>query len=323
MTPARTVAARTRAAPPAAVARKPAPRATGVGGVPFTNPDKLYFPDAGITKRDLAAYYERVAERMLAHLDGRPLSLVRCPDGWKNGCFYQKHADRSVHASVTRVEVPEGEGTATYLSVGSVGAVVALVQWGVIEFHPWGSRRPRLDRPDRLVFDLDPDDALPWGESVAAVRLLHTLLDDLGLTAFLKTTGGKGLHVVVPIRPVTSWDDARAFTRGVADLMARMYPDRFTATAAKVQRKGRIFVDYLRNALGATAIAPYAVRARANAPVATPIGWNEIGRRDLRFDYFNVRTLPARLARMRSDPWEAFFTTRQSITVAMRRRVTG
>ena len=154
------------------------------------------------------------------------------------------------------------------------------------------------------------------------MRLLHTLLDDLGLVSFLKTTGGKGLHVVVPIQPVTSWDDAKAFARGVADLMARTFPDRFTATAAKARRKGRIFLDYLRNASGATAIAPYAVRARAGAPVATPIGWNELSR-DLRFDYFNVRTLPARLARMRSDPWEPFFKTRQSLTVAMRRRVSG
>ncbi|MET0733040.1 MAG: non-homologous end-joining DNA ligase [Casimicrobiaceae bacterium] len=322
MTTARTVARRARPAPAAARARKAGAPPVSVAGVTLTHPDKLYFRDADITKRDLARYYARVAERLLPHLAGRPLSLVRCPDGWENACFYQKHADRSVHASVTRVEVPEGNGTATYMGAGSVAAVVALVQWGVIEFHPWGSRVPRLERPDQLVFDLDPDDALPWSESVAAVRLLHTLLDDLGLVGFLKTTGGKGLHVVVPIRPVTSWDDAKAFARGVANLMARTFPDRFTATAAKARRKGRIFLDYLRNASGATAIAPYAVRARAGAPVATPIGWNELGR-DLRFDYFNVHTLPARLARMRSDPWEPFFKTRQSITVAMRRRVSG
>ncbi len=291
-----------------------------VAGIALSNPDKPYFPEAGITKRALAEYYAAVADRLLPHIARRPLSLLRCPDGRSRACFYQKHADPAVSPKVTRVEVPERSGTATYLSAASAAALVGLVQWGVIELHPWGSRAPRLDRPDQLIFDLDPDDGVPWSAVVKAVELLLGLQAEIGLRAFVKTTGGKGLHVVVPIRPTLTWDDAKAFSRGVAEWLAATFPDRFTATASKAKRRDRIFVDYLRNAEGATAIAPYAVRARQNAPVATPIDVAEL-RTDVRFDHFNLRTLPARLARLRTDPWAAFFDTRQTVTAAMRKRL--
>ncbi len=215
--------------------------------------------------------------------------------------------------------MPEGKGTATYLTAGSAAALVGLVQWGVIEMHPWGSRAPRLDRPDRLIFDFDPDATFEWKELVTAVGLLRALLEEMKLVGFLKTTGGKGLHVVLPIRPTLDWDDAKSFTRAVADFLVRTFPDRFTATMAKEKRKGKIFIDYLRNAAGATAIAPYAVRARANAPVATPIDWSEL-ERDVRFDHFNLRNVPERL-RLRPDPWAKFLETRQTITAAMRKRL--
>ena len=306
--------------PRRAIAKAAADLPHAAAGVRLSRPDKLYFPEGGLTKRDLAQYYANVASHLLPHLEGRPLSLVRCPDGRTRQCFYQKHADPSVHKAVPRVEVPEGKGKATYLGADSAAALAGLVQWGVIEMHPWGSRAPRLDRPDRLVFDLDPDDDVEWRELVTAVELLHSLLDEMKLAGFLKTTGGKGLHVVLPIRPTLTWDDARSFARAVADLLVRRFPDRFTATAAKEKRKGKIYIDYLRNAQGATAIAPYAVRARANAPVATPIDWSELGR-DVRFDHFNIRNVPRRLARMRSDPWAKFGSTRQSITAAMRKRL--
>src|SRR5215467_11458374 len=159
----------------------------GTAGVALTNPDKLYFPEDGLTKRDLAAYYQSVASWILPHIERRPLSLVRCPDGWSRQCFYQKHADPSVHAAVARVEVPENNGPATYFSAGTDAALVGLVQWGVIELHPWGSRSPRLDRPDRLIFDFDPDENLPWESLVAAVRQLRSLLAKMQLTGFLKT----------------------------------------------------------------------------------------------------------------------------------------
>jgi bifunctional non-homologous end joining protein LigD len=291
-----------------------------VAGVKLSHPEKLLYPESKFAKRDLARYYENIGDWILPHLRERPLSLVRCPDGWNAECFYQKHASKSVNPAVTRIEVPESGGQATYMAANSLSALIALVQWGVLELHPWGSRKPRLDRPDRLIFDFDPDDAVQWDELVAAVGVLRTLLGDLGLTGFLKTTGGKGLHVVVPIRATLDWEQAKGFTKAIADLMARTFPDRFLAVMSKSQRKGKIFIDYLRNASGATAIAPYSLRARANAPVATPIGWDELTE-DVRFDHFNLRTVPPRLSALKSDPWADFLEVRQSIGKAMFKRV--
>ncbi len=317
-------APRTRGAARATSARNTANAtaspADTVAGIKLSHPDKQFFPEAKLAKRDLALYYGAIADWILPHLRDRPLALMRCPDGWTKQCFFQKHADKSVNAAVTRVEVPEGKGTATYFAANSLPALVALVQWGVVELHPWGSRTPKLDRPDRLIFDFDPDDGVAWKEIVDAVGLLRTLLDDLGLEGFLKTTGGKGLHVVVPIRPTLDWDQAKGFTKAVADLMVRTFPDRFIATLSKAQRKGRIFIDYLRNAEGATAIAPYGIRSRKNAPVSTPIAWQELAR-DVRFDYFNVRNVPARLGRLSEDPWAAVGTISQTVTRAMFKRV--
>jgi len=291
-----------------------------IAGVKLSHPEKLLYPEAKLAKRDLARYYESIGEWILPHVTDRPLSLVRCPDGWSGECFYQKHESKSVNPAVTRIVVPEGGGKATYMAANSVSALVALTQWGVLELHPWGSREPRLDRPDRLIFDFDPDDAVSWDELVSAVGVLRTLLGDLGLTGFLKTTGGKGLHVVLPIRATLDWDQAKGFAKAVADLMARTFPDRFLAVMSKSRRKGKIFIDYLRNASGATAIAPYSLRARANAPVATPIGWDELSK-DVRFDHFNLRTVPTRLSALKSDPWADFLELRQSISKAMFKRV--
>jgi bifunctional non-homologous end joining protein LigD len=330
--PAKAVAARAklvtkRAAPPAgntaavgATKPKTSEIPDTVAGVKLSHPDKLLYPEAKFAKRDLAAYYEAIADWILPHLRERPLSLVRCPDGWSSECFYQKHAPKTINPAVERILVPEGDGKATYMAANSATALVALVQWGVLELHPWGSRKPRLDRPDRLIFDFDPDDAVAWDELVAAVGVLRTLLTDLGLTGFLKTTGGKGLHVVVPIRPTLGWEEAKGFTKSIADLMARTFPDRFISVMSKSKRKGKIFIDYLRNAEGATAIAPYSLRARKNAPVATPIAWDELSA-DMRFDHFNLRTVPSRLSGLKSDPWADFLAVRQSISKAMFKRV--
>jgi bifunctional non-homologous end joining protein LigD len=291
-----------------------------IAGVKLSHPEKLLYPEAKLAKQDLARYYETIGEWILPHVTDRPLSLVRCPDGWSRECFYQKHESKSVNPPVTRIVVPESGGKATYMAANSVSALVALTQWGVLELHPWGARKPRLDRPDRLIFDFDPDDAVSWDELVSAVGVLRALLGDLGLTGFLKTTGGKGLHVVLPIRATLDWDQAKGFAKAIADLMARTFPDRFLAVMSKSRRKGKIFIDYLRNASGATAIAPYSLRARANAPVATPIGWDELAN-DVRFDYFNLRTVPPRLSVLKSDPWADFLELRQSISKAMFKRV--
>ena len=291
-----------------------------VAGIAISHPDKVYFPDEAISKIDVARYYESVASWILPHIANRPLALVRCPDGWKGQCFYQKHADKSVNAAVDRIQVPEGKGTATYMGAASAKALVALVQWGVIEMHPWGSKRPHLERPDRLIFDLDPDDSIAWKELVTAVSLLRTALEEIELLGFLKTTGGKGLHVVVPIRGTLSWDQAKTFTRGVADFLVRTFADRFTATASKRDRKGKIFIDYLRNAEGATAIAPYGVRARAGAPISMPISWNELTN-DVRFDHFNLRNAEDSIRSRKGDPWREYSTTKQAITKTQARKL--
>jgi bifunctional non-homologous end joining protein LigD len=291
-----------------------------VAGIKLTHSGKLLYPEAGITKRDLALYYEAVGEWILPHLRNRPLTLVRCPNGWDQESFYQKHADSNVADVIDRVEVQDSEGPATYMMANSVSALVAMAQMGTLELHPWGSRKPRLGFPDRIVFDLDPDDAVEWKEIVEAVKILKTLLDHLGLRGFLKTTGGKGLHVVIPIQPALPWAPIKGFSQAVAEVLVQTFPDRFTAKLLKISRQKKIFIDYLRNGEGATAVAPYSTRARANAPVSTPIEWTELGR-DVRFDYFTIKNVPARLKRLKHDPWAELSELRQSVTTAMMKNV--
>jgi bifunctional non-homologous end joining protein LigD len=290
------------AAAPGPAARK-ARDPNAVAGITLTHPDKVLYPDLGLCKRDLALYYAAVGKWMLPHAGDRPLTLLRCPDGWKKGCFYQKNADASVGDAISRVRIENSDGSLShYTMVESEAAIVALLQLGVLEIHPWGSRGGRLGFPDRLIFDLDPDDETPWKDLRDAARVVRTLLDNIGLPAFLKTTGGKGLHVVVPIESTVEWEHAKGFTKAVAELLERTFPDRFTSKLLKVSRKGKIFIDYLRNAEGATAIAAYSTRARAGAPVAMPIAWDELAR-DVRFAHFNVKNAPGRLAKAKSDPW--------------------
>ncbi len=297
----------------------PVAKPASVAGITITHADKAYFPEAKVTKLALAQYYEDIAPVLLPYLAGRPLSLVRCPNGWSGQCFYQKNVADHMDAAVARIAVTTSSGPATYMGAKSAKALVALVQWGVIEVHPWGSRAPRLDACDTLVFDFDPDEKLEWSALVEGVQVLRALLDEFKLKGFLKTTGGKGLHVVVPIRPPLPWPRAKAFAKAVATLLARTLPQRFTATLAKDKRKGRIFIDYLRNGEGATAVGPYSVRARRNAPVAAPIAWEEL-RTDVRFDHFNLHNIRERV-RKGPDPWAGYFETRQAITVAMAKKL--
>ena len=291
--------------------------ANEIEGVAISNGDKLLYPEAGITKMDLARYYARVGELLVPHLRDRPLTLVRCPNGWDKPCFYQKHANESVSAHVARIDIRDSGGVKPYMMANSVSAVVALLQMGVLELHPWGSRAPKLGYPDRLIFDFDPDEALGYDKLVDAVNVLRKLLDALELEAFLKTTGGKGLHVVVPLEPRRTWDEAKEFCRGVAEMLVRTFPDRFTAKLTKSRRTGLIFIDWLRNIEGATAVAAYSVRAKANAPVSMPIDWSEFERKDLRFDHFNVKNVPALIDRRKRDPWDRLPRVRQTLTDAM------
>jgi bifunctional non-homologous end joining protein LigD len=288
-------------------------------GTKLTHPDRVLFPDIGLTKQGLARYYEQVADWIVPHLRGRPLTLVRCPQGYQE-CFYQKHVNETVPKPIGRVEIDEDGSTATYMVADSLEALLGLVQMGVLELHTWGATRDRLDRPDRLTFDLDPDPSVPWNQVIEAAQLLRTLLDELGLVSFVKTTGGKGLHVVVPIHRTQSWDDLKTFSKSVAEHVARTIPQRFTANMAKRVRKGKIFIDYLRNARGATAIAAYSTRAKPGAPVSVPLAWDELSP-TLKSDHFNVNTVPKRLRDLRGDPWAGYDQVKQKISDRMAERL--
>jgi bifunctional non-homologous end joining protein LigD len=324
----RAVATANREAPaePVTTARSHAKaRATddkdSIAGVRVSNPDKLLYPEAKLTKRDLALYYAAIGKWMLPHLRDRPLTLVRCPNGWDQKCFYQKNADGGVDDAISRVKIKNSDGSESlYMMADSVTAIVALLQMGVLEVHPWGSRSKTLGFPDRIVLDLDPDESLPWNDVKEAVLVVKTLIENLGLVPFLKTTGGKGLHVVVPIKPSVAWEDVKGFTNAIAELLARTFPDRFTAKLLKVSRRGKIFIDYLRNTEGATAVAAYSLRAKANAPVSTPIEWKELSK-DVRFAHFNAENVPKRMAKMKSDPWKKIADSEASLTAAIMGRV--
>lgn len=294
--------------------------ATRVRGVRLTHPDRVLYPEQGVTKRRLVEHYERVGDRFLAHAASRPLTLLRCPRGTGEECFYQKHRMEGVPDVVGAVEVEESGETRTYMYVDSVEGLIALVQMGTLEIHLWGARTDRLERPDRIVFDLDPGPEVRWSAVVDGARELRKRLDDLGLRSFPMTTGGKGLHVTVPIVRRNDWDEVKGFARAVAMEMADRSPDRYVAKASKAARRGRVYVDYLRNAAGATAVAPFSTRARAGAPVAVPLRWDELGP-GIRSDRYDVDNVARRLAALEEDPWQDFFSLRQSITREAREAV--
>ncbi|MGR3756352.1 MAG: DNA ligase D [Tranquillimonas sp.] len=250
-----------------------------VAGIGISHPDRAVYPKPKITKLDVARYYEAVAGRLLAEAADRPLSLVRLPEGIEGERFFQKHAGRGFPAALRKVPIPESDGgTADYMYVSDAAGLVGAAQMGTLEFHIWGARRDRLDRPDRLVFDLDPDEGLGFAEVRRAAVELRDELAELGLGSWAMVTGGKGVHVVVPLRRVAGWETVKLFAKTFAALAAERRPERYTATMSKAKRRGRIFLDWLRNERGATAIAPFSLRARPGAPVAVPVGWDELAR---------------------------------------------
>jgi bifunctional non-homologous end joining protein LigD len=286
-----------------------------VAGVAISHPERPIWPREAIRKFDLARYYARVGPWLLPHLAYRPLSLVRCPSGAAAECFFQRHMHSAPPEGV-RTFKWERSTKGKYLYVTSLPAVVRLVQRGVVEFHTWGSVMPRPHQPDRITLDLDPDPALPWAQLAEAARLVRTLVAELGLEGFLKTTGGKGLHIVIPLEPRHRWDQVKRHARAIAESLARTMPDRFTASVAKRRRAGRVFVDYLRNGEAATAVAAYSARARAGAPVSMPIGWDELAD-DVRGSRFNVRNVPDLLAKRRNDPWAGYSRSAGRLTPRM------
>lgn len=283
--------------------------ATAVRGVRLTSPDKVLYPEQGVTKRELAAYYEAVADRILPHLAERPITLVRCPTGRQKKCFYQRHAGSGVPSELREVAI-EGFDE-PYLYLRDVAGLIALVQMGVLEVHPWNARIDRPDRPDRIVFDLDPGEGLGFADIVEAAHEVREALSQIELESFVKTTGGKGLHVIVPIERRTEWKEAKAFAKAVGERLAAMSPERYLTRISKAERRGRIFIDYLRNDPTSTAVAPYSTRSRPGAPVAVPLAWEEV-LPQLDPGTFTVRTVPDRIAAT-DDPWAEISKVRQRL----------
>ncbi|MCC6948963.1 MAG: DNA ligase D [Bradyrhizobiaceae bacterium] len=302
----------------AIVRERPMPKAAAVNlesngedeiaGVHITNPDRVLYADQGITKRELIEHYLKVAKWMLPHVKDRPLALVRCPRGSGKECFFQKHASPGWPGAFRKIRIREKSGSDEYLYIEDESGLVAAAQMGVLELHLWGSRVDDVEKPDRLVFDLDPDEDIPFERVKGAARDMRKRLQRLGLKSFPMATGGKGIHVVVPLVRGHSWDDHRNFAEAVARLMAEEEPERFTAVMSKARRRGKIFVDYLRNQRGSTAIAPYSSRAKKGAAIALPLSWPQLARLK--------NAQPMRIGeflRTKSDPWAGYFSVRQRV----------
>jgi bifunctional non-homologous end joining protein LigD len=289
-----------------------------VRGVRISHPGRVLWAELGITKMDYARYCDEVGDWLLPHVKDRPLTLVRCPDGVGGQCFYQRHLLMGASPGDLKTVKRERSSKGAYIYASTMQAVISAVQNGAIEFHTWGATVPRIHNPDRVTIDLDPGPDLPWKKLLEATRLTKTLLDGLGLASFLKTTGGKGLHVVFPLVPELGWDEVKEFAHRIALTLTQARPDLFLAVMAKERRGGKVFVDYLRNSETASAVAAFSARARPGAMVSTPLSWDELDAKDPR-QRFTIKTVPTRLARLRVDPWKDYGETRQGITAKMRR----
>jgi bifunctional non-homologous end joining protein LigD len=299
-------AASNRAAKKATRGKKPA------DAIVISHPDRVVFPDDGITKQQVVDYYRAVMSWLLPGIADRPTSTIRCPGGIGSPCFFQKHVMAGLeHVGTAKLKEDTG-AQAVYLYPSDEAGVIELVQFGAVEFHPWGSRVGSPDIADRVVFDLDPGEDVAWPRVVAAARTVRRFLEELGLVSFLRTTGGKGLHVVVPLNPGADWVTVKAFARGFAETLAQLHPLEFVATASKRFRRGKIYVDYLRNGRGATAVASYSLRSRPGAPVAVPLRWEELGKLKAG-NAFDLHSVPKRVARLKKDPWEGIDDVRQDL----------
>jgi bifunctional non-homologous end joining protein LigD len=288
-------------------------RACSESTVKLTHPDRIYWPDSGVTKQRLADYYAEVWSRMAPFVVGRPLALVRCPDGIGGPKFFQKHAWKGVNPHIEQIADPEDKDGEKLLRITDFDGLIALVQSAALEIHPWGTTSEHWEHPDIVTMDLDPADNISWSDVVAAAKELKERFAAAGLASFVKTSGGKGLHVVAPLKPQASWADVKHFAEAMAESMSGDHPEKFLSTAAKDKRVGRIFIDYLRNGRGNTAVAAYSTRARPGAPVSMPLSWDELDDVKGPAD-FTVDNISTRLAASSPDPWEGFFAAAKSLS---------
>jgi bifunctional non-homologous end joining protein LigD len=284
-----------------------------VAEVSISHPDRVMCPEPRFTKLDIARFYERIADWIVPHLAGRPLTLVRCPEGIGGECFYMKHSKVWAPPALRRASIQEKTKVGEYLIADSLAAIISLVQMDVLEIHAWNTRIDRVELPDRIVFDLDPGAEVPWRQVIEGARLLRRVLRTAGLESFPKTTGGKGLHVVVPLVPRADWRECLEFSRALAEAIERHAPDIYTTTFAKAGRERKILIDYLRNNRTNTSVAAFSVRARTGAPVSMPLRWEEV---DPTLDpgAWTLATAERRLSSLRRDPWRDDWTTRQRLS---------
>jgi len=282
-------------------------------GFKVSHPEKIIDPETGLTKQALIDYYLTVSKLMLPHVEGRPLSLVRCPNGTGKQCFYQKHLGSGMPPGIEGVEIPDkkGKGSETYVTVHGDQSLAGLAQMNVLEVHPWGSTNADLEHPDRIIFDLDPDEAVSWSTLAASAQEVRERLKHLGLESFVKTTGGKGLHVVAPIQPKYDWERIKALTHAFTMQMEQDNGKLYISKMSKAARKNKIFVDYLRNERDATAIAPYSSRARLGMAAALPLEWAEL--KSPKAPKFFIARFAEWSGRLSKDPWKAMLTSKQEI----------
>lgn len=279
--------------------------------IAISHPDRILYPDQKFTKQDIANYYEAIESWIMPFIINRPLTLMRCPQGIKKSCFFQKHIPNNKNKSLYTVTIKEKKSN-QYLYIKDLKGILSLIQLGVLELHTWNCKVDNVEKPDMIIFDLDPAPDVPWSQVVKAAHCIKSLLEKIDLVCFVKVTGGKGLHIVIPIVPKYPWDKVKAFSHAIVDAIVQTNPKLFIGKMTKSARTGKIFIDYLRNQKGATAVAPYSTRARDNAPVAAPIAWSELNAR-LKPNYFNIKNLPNRLKKLKSDPWAKFYKIKQHI----------
>ena len=273
----------------------------------------MIYPDLGISKLQLARYYERIADWIIPHVVGRPLTLVHCPAGIAAACHFLKHAKAWGPSALRRVHIQEKTKVGEYLVADSVEAVVSLAQMGIVEIHTWNSTADNIERPNRIVWDLDPGPDVPWKQVVAAGLLVRNVLEALGLASWVKTTGGRGLHVVMPLKPRRTVSECLDFSRAVSDAIVTTDPRLYTTAFAKAGRERKILIDYLRNNRTNTSICAFSPRARPGATVSMPLAWNDLGDPPARW---TLVTVPRRLDRLRADPWSDYWSSVQTISAA-------